>query len=329
MNYKQAIIDELLLRLNNKLSSKDIVTVRNEVDSILSEYDIAKSEHALAVQDKTVDIVKTYLIARKIEGLSEGTLKQYGRTIRIFFGMVQKPLEDITTNDIRMFLYQQSKTMSERSMENQRLYLRAFFQWCEDSDYIRKNPAKIIKPIKYEKRVREPLTDIEEEKMRQACVTKREKAIFETLLATGCRVSELVHLKKSDVNFETRDVTLFGKGKKARKSYLNAKAEIALKEYLAERKDDSDYLFVANIRPYDGLVKETVEQEIENIANRANLKQVFPHRIRHTMATKAIKSGMPIEHLRMLLGHESIDTTLIYAKTSEDSVKHSHAKYVI
>ena len=64
------------------------------------------------------------------------------------------------------------------------------------------------------------------------------------LYSTGCRVSELEHLNISDVNFETKEVMLFGKGNKHRVSYLNAKAEVTLKNYLKERTDNDEALFV-------------------------------------------------------------------------------------
>ena len=91
------------------------------------------------------------------------------------------------------------------------------------------------------------------EKVRKACEKNSEKAIVEMLYSTGCRVSELEHLNISDVNFETKEVMLFGKGNKHRVSYLNAKAEISLKNYLKERTDNNDALFVYDRKPYSRL----------------------------------------------------------------------------
>lgn len=79
------------------------------------------------------------------------------------------------------------------------------------------------------------------------------------LYSTGCRVSELERLNISDVNFETKEVILFGKGNKHRTSYLNAKAEIALKNYLDSRDDDNDALFVNKVKPHNRLKKGTSE----------------------------------------------------------------------
>ena len=97
------------------------------------------------------------------------------------------------------------------------------------------------------------MSQLDLEKVRLACRTKREKAIVEMLYSTGCRVTELERLNISDVNFETKEVTLFGKGSKHRTSYLNAKAEVALKDYLNSRTDDNPALFVYERKPYGRL----------------------------------------------------------------------------
>ena len=76
------------------------------------------------------------------------------------------------------------------------------------------------------------MTQLDLEKVRSVIKSKKEMAIVELLYSTGCRVSELSALNKSDINFETKEVYLFGKGEKHRTSYLNAKAEVAVKEYL-------------------------------------------------------------------------------------------------
>lgn len=325
---KTNLINDLMLRLDGQFSNDNLGLIRRELEIALKSYTVEKAKSELALTDETKRIAQTYLMARKIEGLSKGTLKQYGRTIDLFFSMIQKPITDITTNDVRLFLCEQSTHMNERSMENQRRFIRAFFQWCEDSDYIRKNPCKVIKAVKYAKREREPLSDIEQEKMRNACKDKRELAIFEVLLASGCRVSELITLKKSDIDFKTRDVKIFGKGKKERKTWINAKAEIALRDYLDSRNDDCEYVICSAIKPYKQICKETVEKVIADISERAGIGRVFPHKLRHTFATDALAKGMPIEQLMYVMGHESIETTLVYAKTTEESVKYNYKKYV-
>lgn len=209
--------------------------------------------------------------------------------------------------------------------------ISGFFQWAQDEEYIQKNPAKSINQIKYESKPRQALSQIELEYIRRSCKTLRESAMIEVLYSTGCRVSELSGLKISDVDFTEKKVHLFGKGKKHRFSYLNAKAEVALKEYLESRKDSCEYLFVTERKPIKNLNKEAIEKIVRNISKRTfgEEKKVTPHIFRHTTATTAMKNGMPIQSIQLMLGHSKIDTTMIYAHTDESMVKYEHEKSVI
>jgi integrase/recombinase XerD len=113
---------------------------------------------------------------------------------------------------------------------------------------------------------------------------------------------------------------------------LNAKAEVALINYLDSRNDDIEFLFVSMKSPHDNLKKDGIEKIIRNIAKRASKhigKHITPHILRHTTATTALQSGMPIADISKLLGHESIDTTMIYAKTSLEDVRSGHKKHII
>lgn len=198
------------------------------------------------------------------------------------------------------------------------------------NNYISKNPCKQIHPIKYEAKLREPLTGVEMELIRDACQTRREKAIIETFYSTGCRVSELAILKKTDVDFRKGEVHLFGKGSKHRISYINAKAEVALKKYLFSRSDDCPALFVTDRSPVRALKKEGIESIVRKIGERSGIeRRVYPHLIRHTTATDALERGMNVAEVQKILGHEKLDTTMIYAKVCQDNVKYDHKRYIV
>jgi integrase/recombinase XerD len=127
-------------------------------------------------------------------------------------------------------------------------------------------------------------------------------------------------------------VRLFGKGRKHRVSFLNAKAEVALIKYLESRDDNCEYLFVSVKKPYQNLSKDAIEKIVRNIARRASVnigKHITPHILRHTTATMALQSGMPISDISKLLNYENIDTTLIYAQSSLEDVHPRHKKHII
>ena len=205
--------------------------------------------------------------------------------------------------------------------------------WCWKEGYIPNNPCASIKPIKFEEKPREPLSNMELEIVRDACENYRDKAMIELFYSTGCRLSEMVNLKISDIDFTSKEVHLFGKGSKHRTSYLNAKAEYMLKKYFElERPKDSisDSVFVIFRKPYNGMHKGSIYARVKAIQKRSGIERsLFPHLLRYTMATDALNRGMNVAEVKEILGHEKLDTTMIYAKISHDSVKFNHKRYII
>ena len=305
------------------------------LDRMAERYEVQKKETALsAYNEELPEIVKIYIVSKKIEGLSKLTLDTYLRMLKLFFSEVRKPIAKITTNDIRVYLfnYQQERNCSNRSLDKYRQYLAGFFSWAVDEGYLQGNPMRTIPPIKYEKKSRQNLTRLELEYLRQCCQTPRESAIIEFLFSTGCRVSEIAGVKKEDIDWNSRTVQLFGKGSKYRTSFLNAKAEVTVQAYLKTRDDDCEYLFVTERKPYRPLRKDALEKIVRKISERSEAetqKRVTPHIIRHTTATIALQNGMPIADISKLLGHEKIETTMIYAHTCMESVQAGHRKYVV
>ena len=312
-----------------------IVDMLGLLDNLASRYEIHRKETSLALfHEELPETVKIYIVSKKIEGLSQATLDTYLRMLKLFFRDIGKSPAQITTNDIRVYLYryQQERGCSNRSLDKYRQYLASFFGWAADEGYIQQNPMRTIPAIKYEKKPRENLTQLELEYLRQSCQTPRERAIIEFLYSTGCRVSELSGVKLSDIDWNARTVHLFGKGSKHRTNYINAKCEVSLKAWLKTRNDESEYLFVTVRKPYRQLKKDAVEKIVRNISRRSldeMQKHVTPHVLRHTTATIALQNGMPIADISKLLGHEKIDTTMIYVHTCMESVQAGHRKYVV
>ena len=227
--------------------------LEKKIDLILSNYEIDKRKTEIIPYGSDIpETVQTYIVSKKISGMSEKSLYLYFIVLKDFFRTVQKMPEKITASDIRVYLYKYQKEhgISNRTLDSKRTIICSYFNWMACEKYLTRNPAINIQPIKYEKKHKRAMTQLDLEKVRLACETKREKAIIEVLYSTGCRVTELERLNISDVNFETKEVMLFGKGDKHRTSYLNAKAEVALKEYLNSRTDENVALFVYDRKPH-------------------------------------------------------------------------------
>lgn len=327
--------DFLSAMIENGIPENELHHILLSLDQVASRYEVRQKELSLVVyNDDLPELAKNYVVCKKIEGLSDNTLETYLRTLRIFFQELRKPVEQISANDIRIFLfkYQQQRGCSNRSLDKYRGYLAGFFAWATDEGYLSSNPMRTVPSIKYERKIRQNLTQLELEYLRKACETLRERAIIEFLYSTGCRVSELAIVKRSDVDWNAKSVHLFGKGRKHRTSFINAKAEVALQAYLETRNDDCEYLFVTERKPTRNLTKDAIEKMVRIISSRVSDKigkPVTPHVLRHTTATTALQSGMPIEDISKLLGHESIDTTMIYAHTSLESVQAGHRKHIV
>lgn len=336
MNAYEKMKDAFLLEVDHAdlgITADQLNGLAAALDRAAYAYDVRVKETAISVQvDPIPMLVKTYIVVKKTEGLSVGTLQNYARTLADFFLWCRKTPEEVVPNDIRMYLYHyaQQRRITDRTLDKYRAYICWFFGWAHSEEYMNHNPARSIKPIKFELKERKALTQMELEYLRMACRTKRDRAIVEVLYSTGCRVSELTVLKKSDVDWNEGTVHLFGKGKKHRTSFLNAKAIVALREYLDSRIDRHEALFATIRSPFRAMKKASVEMVIRKISDRAGLpKTVTPHVLRHTTATQAVNAGMPIEDVSKLLGHASVNTTMIYAKTSNGKVQAEHVRCIV
>lgn len=315
------------------LSSGDAASIMGALERAAYPYEVTVKEVALtAYVDPVPQLVKIYLAVKKTEGLANGTLDNYRRILTRFFLWVRKPPEQVISNDIRMFIYeyQMQHGISDRTLDKYREIVCWFFGWAHMEEYLQHNPGRAIKPIKHEVRERQALSQVELEYLRMACKSKRERAMLEFMYSSGCRVTELTIVKLSDIDWKSGTVHLFGKGRKHRTSFINAKCEVALREYLATRDDDCEYLFVSQRKPYRKLTKCAVEKVVRQLAERSRVtKPVTPHVLRHTTATTAVNAGMPIEDVSKLLGHASLNTTLIYAKVATDRVQSEHLRCVV
>lgn len=328
--------NEFVSKLDGKISDEALRTVLQELQVFTSNYDISQREtHVVPYQSNVPDCYRVYMVAKKIEGMSPESMKTYNFYLTDFFGHINRPFEQVTTNDIRIYLYETQKRtgISNRTLDGKRLVINTFMDWCWKEGYIPNNPCASIKPIKFEEKPREPLSNMELEIVRDACENYRDKAMIELFYSTGCRLSEMVNLKISDIDFTSKEVHLFGKGSKHRTSYLNAKAEYMLKKYFElERPKESisDSVFVIFRKPYNEMHKESIYARIKAIQKRSGIERsLFPHLLRHTMATDALNRGMNVAEVKEILGHEKLDTTMIYAKISHDSVKFNHKRYIV
>lgn len=331
-NISKDIIEQL--SYNGDLSDEQIQLLKETLKNTLTKYEIKKEEVSEnIVSDNNNKIIEEFLETKRIEAKSQTTIYNYGNEIAKMFMIINKPLQDITTSDIRRYMdyRKQHDQLKPVSLNNIRMYLMSFFKWCTLEDYISKNPIDRIGVVKAEKKVIETLSDEECEMIRCACDNERDLAIIDLLSGSGMRVSELTNLNISDVDFEKGEVLVFGKGSKERICFLTGKAKVHLKWYLSQRCDTNPALFVTAKKPYTRLTKNGVEYILKNIAAKSQIPKtrLYPHKYRSTLATSMLNKGASAEQIQQILGHESVSTTLaVYARMDKETVKSAHHSYV-
>ena len=322
------VLRDMLAYLDNGQAEQ----LRRVLKHNLSGYEIRQRADSTA-EDASAEnarLTGAFLSAKRIEGCSEKSLSYYRKTIETMSEKIGKGITHITTNDLRSYLtgYQTERKSSKVTIDNIRRILSSFFSWLEDEDYILKSPVRRIHKVKTAVTIKETYTDEALETMRDHCDSLRDLALIDMLASTGMRVGELVLLNRDDINFEERECVVFGKGSKERMVYFDARTKIHLQNYLAQRTDSNNALFVSLKAPYERLQIGGVESRLRELGKRLSLPRVHPHKFRRTLATMAIDKGMPVEQLQRLLGHQRIDTTLQYAMVKQSNVKIAHRKYI-
>lgn len=241
--------------------------------------------------------------------------------------------------------------MSAKSIRNVWATFRSFFGWLQ-VEFQFPNPAKEISAPKFQKHPVETFSKEEVERILKACVYSREskteerkkfvmrrpsanrdQAIVLMLLDTGLRATELCSLIINDVDLKTGKVTVRhgiaggAKGGKGRTVYLGKVSRKAVWRYLASREDGDDPdapLFISHAeRPFN---KDSLRVLINRLGSRAEVKQTYPHKFRHTFAITYLRSGGDVFTLQSLLGHGSLDMVRHYAQIAEVDVAQAHRK---
>ena len=355
---KDELINNIVIALTPFMNNLSTQEIRMRLDMILADYDVTKSEHALAVYNGDINdvILKRFLSAKIAQGCSKRTVTFYRNSISATLEKIGKSYADITADDIRLYLAKRIYVdkVSKTTSNNERRNMSAFYGWLQREEILLKNPMLKVDAVKVAKKKKKAFEQMEIEQIRDKCKTKRELALIEVLLSTWARVSEVAQIRIDDIKSDR--LIVHGKGDKDREVYLNAKAILAISNYLAERSDANPYLFPRC--KYAGDVKAmckgkqralqaewykdpkfvdetrhmdhgSIESIVRSIGKRAGVLGTHPHRFRRTGATMALRNGMPLIQVSKLLGHENIGTTQIYLDVTDEELAQAHRKYVV
>ncbi len=258
-----------------------------------------------------------------------------------------KNIKDLNLEIIRKFRFFLSNYSDEKGLTLKRvtqgyhvIAIRSFLKFLIKNDFSALPPEKIDLP-KGESR---SLKFLEKNHMRELFnavdisneAGLRDRAILETLFSTGLRVSELAKLNRDQVNFETREFGVIGKGGRARIVFLSDGAVFWLSKYLEARDDDFRPLFIRYSRDVNHqdhgekmrLTPRSIERTVEKYVKKSKIPiKASPHTLRHSFATDLLSNGADIRSVQEMLGHKNISTTQIYTHVTNPQLKQVHQKF--
>ena len=322
MDYRNAFLNEVKLVL---LENQDTDTIFSRISILLDRYELMERTTEIVTQtDTNIGLLKLYASALLVDGKAKSTIAQYVRELKVL-SATNNDLKTLKTFDIRNYLAKRKLDgVSNRTLENIRAIITAFYGWLSAEDIIGKNPCASIKPIKFDDEIRLPFTTVEIDQLRSACKDNKQRAVVEFLLSTGVRVSEFCDLEISDIDFSNNSVRIrHGKGGKERYTYMTELAKVQLMAYLGDRKEG--VLFMT--RQGDRYQTASVRFLLRSLGKRAGVDDVHPHRFRRTFATTLASRGMQIQEIQKLLGHSNINTTMVYVSISNTDTQYAYKKF--
>ena len=275
------------------------------------------------IKDNKKDhLLRSFLDSLYIEkGLSKNTVSSYKNDISSFFTWCDKEqldllqIIDLNLNNYISNLF--SIGLKSSSINRKISSIKHFYLFLLKKKVIKNSPADEITTPKQEKYLPTSMSEDEVESLlgspkSSIKIERRDKAMIEILYATGMRISELVNLKLTDIDFNRSVLKVFGKGSKERLVPYGEKAAEALRIYLEDRKKlDSKDVFLSNRGTR--ITRGAFWQRIKIYIKRENLKSsISPHTLRHAFATHLLNRGADLRSVQILLGHSDLSTTQIY-----------------
>ncbi|WEG16710.1 tyrosine-type recombinase/integrase [Alkalihalophilus pseudofirmus] len=258
---------------------------------------------------------------------SKETIRSYRMALSQFFSTCEIDYDVIKATHIRSWLASlEDRGLKPRSIHLKLSAVKSFYHYCMEENMIKRNPTATVHTPKKDDSLPYYLTKRQIAELKELTRDDyRDRAIIETLYATGVRVSELLGITLEDVRWETRQIWIRkGKGNKERYVLFTHDCSERLKTYVNLRKKESTYLF-CNQRGGQ-LSRCFVEKRFQYFSQELGFR-VTPHTMRHTFAAHLAEKHMPQSYIQELLGHANINSTRIYTRLMEDARKKQYDRY--
>ena len=290
------------------------------------------------------DFLLIYEKFAKAENKSPRTIQSIKEAVSQFDNFLGgcPDVEEVKAEDLREYIrYLQQKpkwsghplikqdhgNLSDNAIASYVRSIRSLWSWLKREKFLADNPFEQVKPPKTTERIVEPLTPEDVSKLLKAIPRKeytgyRDSCVIITMYGTGLRISEVVDLYKSNVNFDTGQIRVIGKGKKERSVFMSASVFKALYKYNTQQRPDvtSYYFFVhKDGRP---LTRFYFEHRMHAYLEKAGITKICtPHILRYSFAIQFLRNGGDIFTLQKILGHSTLEMTRRYLKIANSDVE--------
>ena len=283
-------------------------------------------------------LIETFLDTISAEnGSAENTVMSYRYDLEQFFDFNNKDVCDISRQDLKNYISNLSmQGYSAKSVLRKISSLRDFFKFLMTENIIKENPTINLDSPKKEKNLPNFLSQddilklIETAKNSDKFIFRRNGAMISLMYASGLRVSELVSLKMSAINFDKKQVFVKGKGSKERIVPVADETIDYLTVYIDEREcflknNKSDFLFPSAKKPASPVTRDVFFRQLKDLCIVAGISpnKIHPHILRHSFATFLINHNTGLRSVQKMLGHENISTTEIYTHVLSENLKNA------
>jgi len=322
-------IDIILLSMRGDLNNKQFKKLENVLEKTLLPSHCDKTDEA---------VLKAFADHQRFANESDGTVKEYGYTLRALSRFSEYNLVDYDHTIIKSFLDDCRTRCCVRTIAHKLTMIRTFYNYLILEDWITVNPCNKIPHIKVPKVHKDGINDIDLARVMKSLDNDRDRAILEFIRSTGCRISEVGKLNVGDIDFSKRTAFMHqAKGKKDRIVSFDARCEKALRNYLKPfpTRDADEPMFLRRARnPKSGYLYENsritndgLKSIMSKIRDDSEVASFHAHAVRHNCITKLLNNRMPTKMVSLQAGHASVATTLdIYDDVTLQDMQREYRK---
>lgn len=278
---------------------------------------------------KNQEAVEEYLLSLKVAQRSRLTIIRYRWFLERFFEKREEAFSELTSDMILGWFIQNEGHLKETSLKFRLSVLSSFFSFCVKDGILDRSPMK----SRWSPRLPQPIPkylekgDVAKARKLSESNSLRNRALFEFMLVTGCRVGEVHNLNLENIDFENRSARVFGKGNKIREVHFTEKCAVLLEGYLRTRPRNVPALFLT--RNFKRLSIRRIQSILNELGEKAELTGgLYPHRLRHTFATELLAKGGDLSFIGDELGHRDLKITQIYARLPKGELITMYRKYM-